>query len=65
MGNIFTNPVVCYVCIGILVLSILGFVIYYFATGKKYRYDDYNSDDNTNEDLSLRSNNYAKVLNIS
>ena len=65
MGNIFTNPVVCYVFIGILVLSILGYVIYYFSTRKKYRFDEYNSDDKTNEDLSLRSNNYAKALNNS
>ena len=65
MGNLITsNPVatIAIIC-GIIVLNVLGYLIYKIVKRKKFDYDAFEDDNNTNEELSTRTNSYAKIQN--
>ena len=64
MGNFITsNPVASVVIAGLLVLSVAGFLIYYYYPRKNFRIEDFNTDDNIRDGLNLFSpNNFARAL---
>lgn len=67
MGNIVSaHPAastVFFVICGIIILVALGFIIYKIVKRKKFDYDSFDNDNDTNEELSTRTNNYAKIQN--
>ena len=48
---------------GLVVITVLGYIIYKYVNRKKFKIKDFNVDDNINDELTLRSNNYARALN--
>ena len=48
---------------GLVVITVLGYIIYKYVNRKKFKIKDFNVDGNINDELTLRSNNYARALN--
>ena len=48
---------------GLVIITVLGYIIYKNVNRKKFKIKDFKSDDNINDELTLRSNNYARALN--
>ena len=66
MGILLSFTVVnsaLYIIPGFVIISVLGYIIYKYVNRKKFKIKDFNGDDNNNDDLTLRSNNYARALN--
>jgi hypothetical protein len=64
MGNLITShPVAAIAFCGIFVITILGFIYYKIVNRKKFDYDAFEDDNNTNEELSTRTNSYARIQN--
>ena len=65
-GLISAHPVAttALIIIGSLVLIIvLFYIIYKYVTRKKFKIENFGVDDNINDDLTLRTNNYARAVN--
>ena len=58
---VFTNAVM--IIGGLVIITVLGYIIYKYVNRKKFKIKDFNVDDNINDELTLRSNNYARALN--
>jgi len=48
---------------GAVILYVLGYIIYKIVNRKKFDFDKFTNDNNTNEELSTRTNCYAKIQN--
>lgn len=66
MGNLISaHPVATTLLVicGIIVLVVLGYLIYKIVTRKKFDYDKFENDNNTNDELSTKTSTYAKIQN--
>lgn len=63
MGNLISSHPKIIIGFGVIIISLLGFIIYKIVNRKRYRFQDYIDDDNTNEELTLRAIDYAKIRN--
>lgn len=67
MGNYLSaNPVataVIGIICGVVILYVLGYIIYKIVNRKKFDFDKFTNDNDTNEELSTRTNCYAKIQN--